>query len=168
MPRWRVSVVPSVPVTETVTSTSSTFSFPLLHRHFHFPRAYPCRWHRPLRIKMSTLRLSVVSNMPPVRPLSFLVLPIISEVLIFPGKEAGGGGTHAISINFSQSEMEDESSLSMPTSTDQDINSNVEPVIPRNEGATSDFPLSFSLYSNTLSSITPSRRRGKWDPRGER
>jgi len=96
---------------------------------------------------MSTLRLSVVSNMPPMRPLSFLVLPIISEVLIFPGKEVGGGGAHAISINLSQSEMEDDTSLSLPTSTDQDINSNVEPVIPRNESATSDFPPSFSLYS---------------------
>lgn len=110
---------------------------------------------------MSTLRLSVASNIPSVHPLSFLVLPIISEVPIFPGKEVGRGGAHAISINLGQSEMEDDSSLSLPTSTDQDINSNVEPVIPRDEGATSDppsGPSSFSLDSTTLSSMAPSRR----------
>jgi len=100
----------------------------------------------------------VVSNIPPVRPLPFLIFPFISEVLIFPGKEVGGGGAHVISINLGQSEMEDDSSLSLPTSTDQDINPNVEPVIPRDEGATSDFPSSFSLYSNTLSWMAPSRR----------
>ena len=144
--------------------------FPLLHRHFHFSIACPCpsRWHLPLRITMSTLRLSRTSNILPVRPLSFLILPIVSQVLIFLGKEVGGSGAHEISIGLVQPGTENDFNLSLSTSTDQDINPNMEPVISRDQGATFDFPSSSSIYSNTLSSMTPSRRRGKWDPRGER
>jgi hypothetical protein len=169
------SMVPSVSVlglysTETETSTVPRSHFPLLHRHFYSSSAYPCpsRWHLPLRIALSTLRLSGTSNILPVRPLSFLMLPIVSEVLIFLGKEVGGSGAHEISIGLVQSETEDDFSLSLSTSTDQDINPNMESVISRDQGATSDFPSSFSLYSSTLLSMTPSRKRGKWDPRGER
>ena len=80
-------------------------------------------------------------NILPVRPLSFLVLPIISEVLIFLWKEVGGSEAHEMSVNLCQPETGDDSSLSLPTSTDQDISTSVEPVnsISRDEGATSDF-----------------------------
>jgi len=168
VPRVSVlSLVPSMPVTET--------DFYLVYRVTYSAATPPLPFFQ--RVSLSMASASTVTDhnvdLEAQRGVqhSFRASPVFlgsSYYLRSANMPRERGGVHAISINFGQSEMEDDSSLSLPTSTDQGINSSVEPVIPQNEGATSDFPSSFSLYSNTLSSMTPSRRRGNWVPRGER
>ena len=112
MPRRRVSVVPSLPVTETVTSTPSTLSFPLLHRrHFHF---FP-------HISLSMASASTDQNVDleaqrGVQHASRASSALLGSSYYFrsvniPRERGGRKWGDAISINLSQSEMEDDSSF---------------------------------------------------------